>query len=76
MVTVSRIESRPLACDPLGYSRALTAVGGRGGRPLVICQTTGPILNPKTAFGSTRRELSEYIDYERSAKRGAKFLLK
>ena len=36
-----------------------------GGRfnppPLAICQTNGPILDPKTAFGSSGFELSEYV---------------
>ena len=32
-----------------------------GGCPPAICQTTGPILNPKTAFYSSRLELFEYF---------------
>ena len=37
--------------------------GGRGGRfaPPAICQTTGPILDPKTAFDSFGLELFEYV---------------
>ena len=34
--------------------------GGRFGAPC-ICQTTGPILDPKMAFVSTGLELSEYV---------------
>ena len=46
---------------PMEYSRTLPADGG-GGRfsPRAICQTTGPILDPKMAFDSTGLELSEY----------------
>ena len=29
--------------------------------PVAICQTTGPILDPKTTFDSSGLELSEYI---------------
>ena len=29
--------------------------------PAAICQTTGPILDPKKAFDSPEHELSEYI---------------
>ena len=38
--------------------------GGGGGAsrpPPAICQTNGPILDPKTAFDSSGLELSEYV---------------
>ena len=35
-------------------------MGGRFAPPLAICQTTGPILDPKTGFDSSRLDLAEY----------------
>ena len=35
--------------------------GGGVSAPRAICQTTGPILDPKMAFDSTGLELSEYV---------------
>ena len=51
---------------PMGYSRTLPADEGGGGgafRPFhpAICQTTGPILDPKTALDSGGLELSECV---------------
>ena len=46
----------------MGYSWTLPADGeGGGGQPTCICRTTGPILDPKTAFDNSRIELSEYV---------------
>ena len=53
-----------LTRTPMGYSRTLPAdVGGGGERfgPPAICQTNGPILDPKTAFDSSGFEISEKI---------------
>ena len=36
-------------------------MGVRFAPPLAICQTTGPILDPKTAFDSSGLDLAEYI---------------
>ena len=46
----------------MGYSRNLCAQGGRFSPPPAICQTTGPILDPKTALHSSGLELSEYVE--------------
>ena len=46
---------------PMGYSRTLPADGGGRFGPPAICQTTGPILGPKTALDSSGFELFEYI---------------
>ena len=45
----------------MGYSRTLPADGGGRFGPPAICRTTGPILDPKTAFDSSGLELSEYV---------------
>ena len=47
----------------MGYSRSRTlpAKGGGAFRPPAICQTNGPILDPKTEFDSFGLEISEYV---------------
>ena len=50
-----------LTCAPMGYSWTRAPMWGGGCPPPVICQTTGPVLDPKTAFGSLVFELSEYV---------------
>ena len=46
----------------MGYSRNLPADGKGAFRPPpAICQTNGPILDPKTAFDSSGLEISEYV---------------
>ena len=49
----------------MGYFRTLLSQMGEGGGSfrlsLAICQTTGPILDPKTAFDKPGHELLEYI---------------
>ena len=49
-----------LVCAPNGVSRTLAAYWG-GSRPPAIKLTTGPILDPKTAFDSPVHELTENI---------------
>ena len=44
-----------------GYLRTMPVVRGGGRPPRAICQTTGPILGPKTVFDNPGHQLSEYI---------------
>ena len=64
-VVRSSILGHLLASAPMGYSRTLPADGRGGGEgvslPLVICQTSGPILDPKTALDSSELQLFEYV---------------
>ena len=48
---------------PMGYSRPYPPMGGPFRPPPspAICHTAWPILDPKTAFDSSRLELSEYF---------------
>ena len=60
METFDRLLTRA----PMGYFRTMTTDGGGGTVSplfLAICQTTGPILDPKTAFDSSGLDLAEYF---------------
>ena len=54
-------NGRGLSRAPIGYSRTRAPIGGGVRPPPAICQTTGPILYPKTAFDSFGLELSEFV---------------
>ena len=53
------LNQRPDGVFP--YPRPPDDWGGGGSPPPAICQITGPILDPKTAFDSSRLEFSEYV---------------
>ena len=49
---------------PMGCSQTLSGDRGGGGArfgPLAICQTPGPIVDPKTVFDRSGNEVLEYV---------------
>ena len=56
-------RSSSLPALRLGIPGPCPPIGGGGGvsAPLAICQISGPVLDPKTAFDSSGLEFSEYV---------------